>query len=340
MATLLQIDGSVGGGQILRSSLSLSALTGRPFVIDHIRKRRSRPGLMRQHLAAVQAAAQICGAELIGGELGSTRLEFRPGAVRAGSYAFAISTAGSASLVLQTVLPPLMLADAPSELSFEGGTHNPLAPPFPYLDRVFFPVLERMGVRLERSLLRHGFYPAGGGRFQVRVQPAPRLVPLELLERGALVSLSAEAQVANLPHHIATRELAVVQARLGLAQDDLHLRTPEAHGPGNALLITARHEHATEMIIGFGEHNVRAERVAERACDAMRAYLQADVPVGEHLADQLLVPFALAGAGAFRTLVLSEHARSNLEVIQQFLAVRFELREEAGGNVMVRVVTE
>src|SRR5262245_42204365 len=159
MTDLLHIDGSIGGGQILRSSLALSALTGRPFVIDQIRKKRERPGLMRQHLTAVRAAAQICAAEVMGGELGSTRVGFRPGKVRAGSYRFSVGSAGSAGLVLQTVLPPLMAADAPSELVFEGGTHNPLAPPYPFLDRVFFPLLARMGVGVERELVRAGFYP-------------------------------------------------------------------------------------------------------------------------------------------------------------------------------------
>lgn len=337
MPAPLHIDGSTGGGQILRTALSLSALTSKAFVIDHIRKRRSRPGLMRQHLAAVQATAQICGAEVVGGELHSTRLEFRPGAVRAGTYQFVIGTAGSAPLVLQTVLPPLMLADAPSQLGFTGGTHNPLAPPYPYLDQVFFPVLERMGVGLTRRLLRHGFHPAGGGHFEVEVRPVARLLPLQLCVRGARERLTAEALVANLPRHIGTRELAVVRARLGVPEEDLHLHTPEAQGPGNVLMIFARHAHATEMVTGFGERRVRAETVAERACDAMEAYLRADVPVGEHLADQLLIPFSLAGTGAFRTLPLSDHARSNMQVIQRFLPVRFEVTKEREDAVRVTV---
>jgi RNA 3'-terminal phosphate cyclase (ATP) len=257
--------------------------------------------------------------------------------VRAGDYRFAIGTAGSACLVLQTVLPPLMLATAASELGFEGGTHNPLAPPYPFLDRVFFPVLERMGVGITRSLTRAGFYPAGGGAFQVRIEPAASLQALDQLERGALRRLSAEAHVVNIPHHVGTRELAVVKQRLQLADADLHLRTPEAHGPGNALLLLAEHVHATELVIGFGEQGVRAERVAERVCDHMEAYLRADVPVGEHLADQLLIPLAMAGAGRFRTLPLSDHARANIQVIQQFLPVRFLVNEAESGAVTLGI---
>lgn len=337
MTELIYIDGSTGGGQILRSALSLSALTGRAFSIGQIRKRRSRPGLMRQHLTAVRAAAEICGAEVEGADIGATELTFRPGAVRPGEYRFSISGAGSACLVLQTVLPPLMVADAPSKLSFDGGTHNPLAPPYPYLDAVFFPVLERMGLRIERSLLRAGFYPAGGGQFRVSIHPEKRLTQLALAERGALKRLWAHALVANLPHHIGERELSSLRERLPIADSELQLRTPDADGPGNAILLCAEYEHANEMIVGFGEKHLRAERVAERAASAMRTYLDSAAPVGEHLADQLLIPFAMAGGGRFCTLTCSDHTLSNIAVIERFLPVRFKVEEEASQKVWIDV---
>jgi RNA 3'-terminal phosphate cyclase (ATP) len=337
MDELIHIDGSIGGGQILRSALSLSALTGKAFVIEHIRKQRSRPGLMRQHLTAVNAASEICGARTSGAELGSTHLTFHPGEVRPGSYHFAISTAGSACLVLQTVLPPLMVANAPSELSFEGGTHNPLAPPFPFLDQVFFPLLERMGVGLERSLLRAGFYPAGGGVMRVGVKPAAKLGELHLLERGALRRVYAQALVANLPHHVALRELSVVKERLSFAEQDLQLRTPEANGPGNVLLLIAEHEQAIEMITTFGEKNLSAERVAERACAELATYLRSAAPVGEHLADQLLIPMAMAGRGAFITCTVSDHTRSNMQIVERFLPVRFLTEAISDTQIGIRV---
>jgi RNA 3'-terminal phosphate cyclase (ATP) len=336
MATLIQVDGSLGGGQVLRSALSLSALTGKPFAIDSIRKQRARPGLMRQHLTAVRAMAQICGAELSGDELGSTRLTFTPGAVRAGTYHFPVGSAGSTCLVLQTVLPPLALASGPSELSFEGGTHNPLAPAYPYLDRVVFPLWERMGVALKRTLVRCGFAPAGGGRFEVCLEPTSRLNPLELFERGPLRRLAAEALVSNLPHHIATRELAVLKQRLNIDDAELHLRTPNALGHGNALFAWVEHEHVNEMAIEFGAPHVRAEKLAEQAASNLETYLASDAAVGEHLADQLLIPLALAGAGGFRTLPLSDHARSNMDVIRQFLPVTFSV-EPRGATVDLRV---
>lgn len=331
MTEWIQVDGSAGGGQILRSALSLSVLTGKPFAITQIRKQRARGGLMRQHLTAVNAAAAICGAETRGAELHSTELTFRPGALRPGEHRFAIGTAGSACLVLQTVLPPLMLASASSTLRFEGGTHNPLAPSYPFLARVFFPLLERMGVKLTHALERHGFYPAGGGAIVLTVEPARALAPLALQERGPLRRVYAEALIANIPHQVARRELGVVQARLSLPEQELLLRTPEADGPGNVLLISAEHERATEVVSAYGERGVRAERVAARACDEMAAYLESDAPVGEHLSDQLLIPLALAGGGTFRTRVLTEHARTNMRVIEQFLPLRFQLTELAGG---------
>jgi RNA 3'-terminal phosphate cyclase (ATP) len=329
---LLRIDGSIGGGQVLRSALSLSALTGQPFTIDNIRAKRSRPGLMRQHLTATRAAAEICAADLEGAELGSTRLTFRPGATRGGRYRFVVSGAGSACLVLQTVLPPLLVAAAPSELSFEGGTHNPLAPPYPFLDEVFFPAIERMGPRIERALRRTGFAPAGGGAFDVRIEPVKTLRTLSLHERGNLLKLSAEALVANLPHTVALRELQTAKQCLTIAEQDLALRTPVADGPGNVLMLRAVHEHAVELIAAFGERGVHAERVASRACQAMQSYLESAAPVGEHLSDQLLIPCAMANGGSFSTVALTPHFESNVQVIEQFLPVRVRTVSAAAGS--------
>jgi RNA 3'-terminal phosphate cyclase (ATP) len=333
----LHIDGSIGGGQVLRSSLTLSMLTRQPFTIDAIRAKRSRPGLMRQHLTAVQAAAQLCGAQTRGAELSSTALDFEPDRVRAGTYSFKVSGAGSACLVLQTVLPPLLLADGPSELTFEGGTHNPLAPPYPFLDEVFFPVIERMGPHIARRLERVGFAPAGGGKFHVRVEPVRALRPLQLLERGSLLSISAEAQIANLTHTIAQRELDVAAELLDLQSSALSLRTPQALGPGNVILLRAIHEHASELIAGFGERNVSAERVASEACAAMKIYLESQAPVGEHLADQLAIPFAMAGSGSFFTTGMSAHLASNLAVIERFLPVAFRASASPEHSKALRV---
>src|ERR1051325_4105851 len=208
---MITIDGSFGegGGQILRTSLALALVTGKPFRIERIRAGRKNPGLLRQHLTAVNAAAQIGRAEVAGASIGSRELTFAPQAVTAGSYHFAVGTAGSATLVLETVLPALLIADGPSALVLEGGTHNPYAPPFDFLDKTFLPLVCMMGPRVAARLERHGFYPAGGGKFIVDIEPAARLGRIELDERGDITGRRARALIANLPRQIAERELSV-----------------------------------------------------------------------------------------------------------------------------------
>jgi RNA 3'-terminal phosphate cyclase (ATP) len=315
-------------------------MTGTPVRIRNIRARRSRPGLMRQHLTAVQAAARVSGARVEGAEVGSREIAFTPGAVRSGEYGFDIGTAGSSTLILQTVLPALLHAAGPSRVTIAGGTHNPGAPPFDYLDRVFLPVLRRMGVRVEAVLERPGFYPAGGGRIAVTIDPPDRLAALELLERGEVRGRRATAILSRLPRHVAERELGQVARRTGWDPASLEIREVDSPGPGNLLLLEVASEAVTEVFTGFGERGVPAEEVADRVLREMERYLDAGVPVGEHLADQLLLPFALAGAGAFATLPLSLHATTQIELIPRFLEVRIEVTEGEGGTVVVRVLKE
>jgi RNA 3'-terminal phosphate cyclase (ATP) len=323
--TLLVLDGSVGegGGQILRTALSLAALTGRPFEIERIRANRRKPGLLRQHLTAVRATAAICGAVVHGDEPGSQSLRFEPGAVRPGEYRFAIGTAGSTTLVMQTVLPPLLTASGASRVTVEGGTHNPLAPPVDFFERSFLPFVRRMGPRVVLTLERCGFYPAGGGRIVVE---AP------------VVRKRARSLVAGLPRRIAERELAVVQESLGLAADDLEVvELAHGQGPGNVLSIQLEMEHHSEVFTGFGEHGVRAEAVAAGAIEAARAYLASGEPVGEHLADQLLIPLAMSGGGRFRTGPASRHLTTNVDVVQRFLPRALACAEYAPRRWEVRV---
>ena len=339
MSARIDIDGSVGegGGQILRSALTLSLITGRPFRIDRIRAGRDKPGLLRQHLTAVQAAATMSGARVSGAELGSSSLEFAPAEIQGGEYRLAVGTAGSATLVLQTVLPALLVATRPSRLSLEGGTHNPYAPPFDFLSKSFLPLLRQMGAMVDLTLEAHGFYPAGGGRFSVSVEPCTRLTPLTLLDRGD-VTVRARGLVASLPGGIAKRELHVVRERLGLDRTLCHMEAIETSvGPGNILLIELSSAEVTEVVTGFGMKGVSAERVASNACDEVEAYLEAGVPVGIHLADQLLVPIALAGGGAFRTLTPSAHTTTNADVIRKFLDVPISITQEQGRADVYRV---
>ena len=331
MSNWIHIDGSSGegGGQVLRTALSLSLLTGTPFRIERIRARRRKPGLLRQHLTAVQAAAQIGRARVAGAELGSPSLSFEPSEVRAGEYEFAVGTAGSATLVFQTLLPALLHERAASRVIVEGGTHNPAAPPFDFLAGTFLPVLERMGAPVTATLQRCGFYPAGGGRVTFEIAPCPGLRPLTLLHRGA-THVTARALVASLPESIAKRELSLVRERLGLERHQCRVESvDECVGPGNVLLIAIAGEQITEIVTGFGVRGVSAEKVASDACDDAERYLRCDVPVGSHLADQLLIPMALAGAGSFRTVAPSAHTETNVSVVRRFLDVPIAIDAES-----------
>jgi len=328
----VHIDGShgEGGGQMLRSALSLSMLDGRPVRIHNIRAGRAKPGLMRQHLVAVQAAQQVCAAEVRGAEIGSTALDFVPATVRPGDYQFAIGTAGSTMLVLQTLLPALLVADAPSTLRIEGGTHNTMAPSSDFIARAFLPLLARIGAQIGLHVERLGFYPAGGGAVTVSVQPAP-LQALHVLQRGALRSLEARALVLGLPRQIAQRELDVVGQRLALRRDQLYLDAPSQRGgTGNAVHLIMCHEQIDEVFTALGERGVSAEIVAGRACDELIGYLSHDAPVGEHLADQLLLPMLVAGGGSFVTSTPSSHLRSNAAVIEAFGMARIAIEALPG----------
>ena len=338
--SMITIDGSIGegGGQVLRTALALSIATGRAFRLENIRSKRPKPGLLRQHLTAVQAATAVGDAQVDGDALGSTALTFAPRAIRPGDYRFAVGTAGSATLVMQTVLPPLLVAAGESTLVLEGGTHKPWARPFDFLQRTFVPDVNRLGPHVETTLKRPGFYPAGGGAFTVAVRPARALGALELMHRGDVVARRVTAMVANLPRHIAEREVRIAVNGLNWHRDCGSVENVDGvSGPGNLVLIEVQSEHVTEIATGFGEVGVAAEAVADRAVKETRRYLAAGVPVGIHLADQLLTVLASSEGGVFRTVALSRHALTNIEVIREFVDVRIAVVEEARDVVRVEV---
>jgi RNA 3'-terminal phosphate cyclase (ATP) len=340
MTTPIEIDGALGegGGQVLRSSLGLSLVTGRSFRITSIRAKRRKPGLLRQHLTAVEAATAVGGATRRGAEPGSQELFFEPGPIRAGEYHFAVGTAGSATLVLQTVLPALLRADGPSRIVLEGGTHNPWAPPFDFLERVFLPLLERIGHSVRARLVRPGFYPAGGGRFEVEVTPGAGLEPLVLLERGEPVGREARALVANLHEGIAETELNAVRKHLGWTESEtLKVLVEGSNGPGNVLLLEMRFEQLTELFASFGEVQLPAKAVAQRAFKELRKYQKSSAPVGRYLADQLLVPLAIAAGGTFRTVEPTQHTTTNAQVVGAFLDTPIEMTKNDRQDWLVTI---
>lgn len=337
---MIMIDGSEGegGGQVLRYCAALSLLTGEPFTIRNIRGGRAKPGLMRQHVTALEAACAIGGAECSGLMVGASELTFRPGSVMPGEYHFAVGTAGSTGLVLQTVLVPLMMADAPSRLLIEGGTHAMAAPPFEFLQKTLLPVLERMGPKISITLERHGFYPRGGGRIVVDIEPAP-LRPIECVDRGQFKAGKAEALVAGIPFDIADRELKAARKVLAEWPDDAFapVQLPAEIGPGNALLLEAEFENVTEVMSGFGKLGIPAERLAKTAAKRMAGYLASQAYAGPYLQDQLLLPFAMAGGGAFTTVKLSEHTRTAVKLIEQFSGRSFRFAETVHGAQLAEV---
>ncbi len=330
---MIEIDGSMGegGGQILRSALGLSMVTGKPFRVEKIRANREKPGLMRQHLTAVNAAAAVCGATVDGAAIGASELTFTPAKVKPGEYHFATGSAGSTTLVLQTILPALLAAREPSTVTLEGGTHNPYAPPLDFLTKSFLPLVNRLGPNVTITPDRFGFYPTGGGRFTVRIEPPKKWSTITLDDRGRTIQRCCEVVIAKLPRLIADRELAVVRAGTGWDDEDCYtiLELPEDQGPGNVVMIDVVHEHVTNVFTGFGVRGVRAEAVADGVTEEAVKFIAADVPVGEHLADQLMIPFAVAGGGSFVTMPLTPHATTNMEVIQMFLDLPIAAQELA-----------
>ncbi len=326
---MIHIDGSFGegGGQILRSSLALSLLTREPFRMTRIRAGRKTPGMLRQHLTSVLAAARVGSARVDGARVGSQELTFEPQTLNGGHHEFDIGSAGSTTLVLQTILVPLLVAREPSTLVLDGGTHNPAAPSFDFLTRSFLPLIARMGARVVVALERPGFAPAGGGRIIVTIEPAARLGGLELLERGEIHAKRARAIVANLPIDIAHRELKVIAEKTGWR--DLHAESIHGSlGPGNVVMLEVECEHVTEVVTAFGRRGVRAEDVAVSAADEMLRYLNSRSGIGEHLADQLLLPMAVGQGGAFTTVQITQHTATNAQVIEKFLRTKINFEDE------------
>lgn len=336
---MIRIDGSrgEGGGQILRSSVALSMVTGQPVAIDRIRAGRKKPGLLRQHLTAVQLAARVCGARVEGDRLGSTELVFEPQGVTPGTYHASIGTAGSTTLVLQTVLPALALADEPSVVVVEGGTHNPSAPPFDFLRFSYLPLLKRMGAEVRLTLERHGFFPKGGGRLRAEIEPGT-FGRLELLDLGARQWRRATATVADLPGHVAQRELRTLETQLSLSPADLHADVlAPGRGPGNVCRVELQHEHATIVFTEHGKKGKPAEKVAAALAAQVRRFEASGVAVDEHLADQLLLPLALGDGGRFTTLRPTLHTRTHAGVIADFLEELVDLTELGDDRWLVEV---
>lgn len=323
---MVHIDGSYGegGGQIIRTSVSLAAITGKDVRIANIRAKRSKPGLQPQHLMAVKAAAELCDAELTGAAVGSTQLTFRPsGPVKVGEYRFEIGTAGSAPLVAQTVIMPLALTGQPCRVVVTGGTHNPMAPASDYLEYVYAPALREMGVSIAVSSTRAGFYPAGGGLLEIELTGSTSLFPIERLTRGPLQRLLAIVTTSGLSDQVFNRARTVVEARLPGVKV-VHEDKP-SNGAGAAVVLVAEHQGGSAGFTALGEKGKPMERVAEEAIDLYEDWAGQDAPVDEHLADQIVLPAVFTtGESSWRTSEATEHLRTVLWLVEHFMPISFE----------------
>ena len=297
------INGALGegGGQIFRSALTLAMCLQKEVRIKNIRAGRKKPGLLRQHLTCLRAAQKISNAEVEGDYLGSQDVTFKPGKVKSGLYQFSIGSAGSTSLVFQTIYLPLLIADGESEVYLEGGTHNGMSPSYEFIDKCFRPVMKKIGCEFDCFIERYGFFPAGGGAWIARIKHV-KPHALQLTELVGDFDVSALAISANIPEHVNERELRKVSELIECSNDQLESKIVKSRGPGNILSLTLKSDEIVEVFDEYGETGVRSERIAERAVVQLKRFVDAGVPVGEYLADQLILPMALGAGGVFRNL--------------------------------------
>ncbi len=344
---LIEIDGSYGegGGQILRTALALSAILQKPFTIHHIRSKRKNPGLQAQHLEAAEALARITEAQTEGFKFGSQKITFIPQKILPGDYQFEVRTAGSVSLLLQAVFLPLCLANEKSNLTLVGGTHVPWSPPFHCLSEVLLPTLKSMGVSAEATIEKWGFYPKGGGKIQLKINPVHEFKPIYLFDRSPLKKIRGISAISNLPKHVADRQreqaLKRIQRELKIDAEITILYDVPSNGPGSFLFLLAEYEKTLAGFSSLGARGKPAEKVADEAVDFLKNYFSSEGCIDPHLADQLVPFMALAkGNSSFATTRITEHLLTNLWVIQHFLDVTISREGERGERGRVEFLNE
>lgn len=340
---MIEIDGSYGegGGQILRSSIALSAITGIPLCIHHIRAQRSKPGLRPQHLAAVQAVSKLTNAKITSAFIGSNEITLAPSAIRSGKYRVDIPTAGALTLVFQTIFLPLSFADGASEITLTGGTHVPWSPVFHYIDQHWLPIMRSLGYRAEFLLHQAGFYPQGGGLVKAKILPAKPIMTFQSLQCGDLVRIRGVSGVANLDDAIAKRQKHRVLQRLYPLCNDTKIQTQRFISPGMGSFVCLQAEFSAAGSAAFsvlGAKGKRAEFVADEAVDKLLAFLETGGCIDPHLADQLLLPLLFTpGESVFRVGLVTSHLLTNAYVIEHFLPDSVSIDGVLGGPGIVRV---
>jgi RNA 3'-terminal phosphate cyclase (ATP) len=349
---MLQIDAShgEGGGQVLRTCLALSAITCRPVRLENIRAARRKPGLRPQHLTGVRAAAKVCAAKVVGARLNAQALTFAPRtAPQAGSYTFDVAqaakggSAGSVSLILQTVLVPLALAKGVSQLTLRGGTHVSWSPAFDYVKRVYLPALARIGVQAKVNIHKWGWYPLGGGELQATIQGSTEgpLLATDQRQRGNLLRVRGLSASSNLPKHIRTRQekTALQVLRSNGINARIDVQDAPSKGQGTVVFIWAEFEHALAGFTSLGKRGKPAEQVAKEACEDLLVFVDSRAALDRYLADQLILPLALAGGSShLSTERVTQHLLTNAWTVNQFFpgCVRVEGEEGLPGECWIR----
>jgi RNA 3'-terminal phosphate cyclase (ATP) len=344
---LIEIDGSYGegGGQILRTAVALSAILRKPFTISHIRSKRKNPGLQAQHLEAVEALARITEAQTEGVKFGSQKITFNPQKILPGEYQFEVRTAGSVTLLLQAIFLPFCLAQGPSRLTLVGGTHVPWSPSFHYLSEVLLPTLQPTGISADASIERWGFYPRGGGKIQLKINPVHELKPISLVTRGSLKKIRGISAISNLPKHVAERQkdqaLKRIQRELKIDAEISMLYGVPSNGTGSFLFLVTEYEKTVAGFSSLGSKGKPSEKVADEAVDALNDYFGSEGCIDFHLADQLLPFMALAkGNSSFTTTRITEHLLTNVWVIRHFLGMAISIAGERGESGRVEFLNE
>jgi len=344
---LIEIDGSYGegGGQILRTALALSAILRKPFTIFHIRSKRKNPGLQAQHVEAVKALARITEAQTEGVELGSQRITFVPEKILPGDYQFEVRTAGSVTLLLQAIFVPLCFSKGICSVTLIGGTHVQWSPSFHYLSEVLLPTLERIGVCAEADIEKWGFYPKGGGRVRLKINPVQELKPILLVDRGSFKKIRGISAISNLPRHVADRQkeraLKRIRRELQIDGEITILDNVSSNGTGSFLFLLAEYETGLAGFSSLGARGKPAEKVADEAVDSLKDYVESDGCVDPHLADQLIPFMALTkGNSSFTTIRVTEHLLTNLWVTQHFANVTISREGKTGERGRVEFLNE
>jgi len=340
------VDGSTGegGGQILRTSLVLACITGKNLHIENIRAARRNPGLAKQHLICVRAACEICGGQCKGAVIGSQVLDFQPGPIRSGDFSFDIGSAGSATLVIQTILPALFLADKPSTVTVTGGTHNPWAPPYDFLAETFLPAIGTAGFDADCKLEKYGFFPAGGGKIALNIRPRQEKPnqSIDFCQPAENIQIHARIYTAKLPAHIAQRQKKLLlQSKLNLKNIE-HIEVTDSNGPGNCIMIRlvassggslkakGFGDGGTRIIVftTFGQKGKASGKVVGELLSLANDFLVSGAAIDRFLADQLLIYMAISKAGCYTINELTTHLTTNIETIKKFLPVNFTIEQQ------------